>query len=126
MKFLENYYYYNKEDIKRIKNNIKDILDSFYLEYIFDYKMTRFEIDIDKDIEKIKISIFGFGNPYIDKEFKKEDALLKMIFEKKRNKWKLKKVIKSNVFKMVKNRDTEVKLSNLNIIKIEILKYLNN
>lgn len=121
MKYLENYNYY--KDKKKIKNDIKNILDNFYLEYIFDYKITKFIINVDDN--KIDISIFGYGKPYLDKDKKKEDALLKLIFEEKRDKWNL-KIKKSNIFKKIQHRNVDITLDNLNIIKNEVLKYLNN
>jgi hypothetical protein len=128
MKHLE-YYNYNYLDKKKIKkelnSDIKNILSSFYLKLIFDYKIIDFDINLNIDYKILEITIFGFGNPIIGEDFKKDDVLLKLIFEKKLNNWII-KIKKSKIFKKIQYRNTETKLENLNLIKNKILNILKN
>jgi hypothetical protein len=128
MKHLE-YYNYNYLDKKKIKkelnSDIKNILNSFYLKLIFDYKIIDFDINLNIDYKILEITIFGFGNPIIGEDLKKDDVLLKLIFEKKLNNWII-KIKKSKIFKKIQYRNTETKLENLNLIKNKILNILKN
>lgn len=128
MKHLE-YYNYNYLDKKKIKkelnSDIRNILNSFYLKLIFDYKIIDFDINLNIDYKILEITIFGYGNPIIGEDFKKNDVLLKLIFEKKLNNWVI-KIKKSKIFKKIQYRNTEIKLENLNLIKNKILNILKN
>lgn len=128
MKHLE-YYNYNYLDKKKIKkelnSDIRNILNSFYLKLIFDYKIIDFDINLNIDYKILEITIFGYGNPIIGEDFKKDDVLLKLIFEKKLNNWVI-KIKKSKIFKKIQYRNTEIKLENLNLIKNKILNILKN
>jgi len=114
--------YKSDKDIKKeINKSIKDIINPFIMKYVFDYRITHFILDFLNKNTKIELTIFGFG-PIGDGN--KEDALLKIIFEKKKNTW----VVfykKSKIFRKIQNRSTEIKLENIGKIRTEILNYLN-
>jgi len=118
---------YNFKSEKDIKNEmdtkIKDILNPFTMSYIFDYKITNFIIDIFNKNTKIEVTIFGFGSA-LGNGRNSQDALLKLIFEKKKDIWQV-SYKKSKSFRKMQNRTTEYKLDNLITIRKKILNYLN-
>lgn len=114
--------YKSDKDIKKeINKSIKDIINPFIMKYVFDYRITHFILDFLNKNTKIELTIFGFG-PIGDGN--KEDALLKIIFEKKKNTWVV-SYKKSKIFRKIQNRSTEIKLENIGKIRTEILNYLN-
>jgi len=118
------YVYKSEKDIKKEMNNtIKDILNSFTMEYIFDYRITNYIVDFFDKNTKIEVTIFGYGSALGDGN-NSQDALLKLVFQKKKKIWQV-SYRKSKAFRKMQNRTTEYKLENLIKIRTEILNYLN-
>jgi len=125
MKLFEDFYNFNeKKDKKEMLKGIKDIISLYTLDYIFDYKITNFIVDIVDLYKRVDVTIFGYGRPSLDSEHKKQDALIKLIFVKGKLLWSC-KYKKSKVYKKIQRRDTEIKTENLFDIRNKILDFLN-
>lgn len=111
----------DKEVKKEMNTEIKSILNSYTMEYVFNYRMTNFIVEFFNKNTKIEVTIFGFGSAL--GEGNTQDALLKLIFEKKKI-WVV-SYKKSKVFRKMQNMTTEYKLENIAKIRTKILNYLN-
>ena len=122
---FESYYDHNsnKKLKKDISKKIREILNPYTLSYVFDYKIIHFIITV-LDTDLVEVSIFGYGKPDLDDNVKKQDALVKFIFQKGKKIWTF-KYKKSKIYRKIENRDSETKSENIFEIKDKILSHLN-
>lgn len=107
---------------KELQNGINGIVNSYTLDMIYDYKITNFILQVG--LEHIEVSIFGYGKPDLESDSKKQDALVKLIFDKNKKNWSV-KYKKSHLYKEIETIDTEVKSEKIFEMIDRIIKFLN-